>query len=361
MSVYFVDEKIHINLSEHCLKVIELDRLSHGIYGDEKSITGFINRIFTNFYGESKANVSYQVSKKKKELEDRLSQKEYSHISDADKNKLINNLLNKYKEELIKENSSYPKFFGKKYRINNENQDIIEDLDEEIEYAGSVGNFIKIILEEYSLLNPSERQRIYYKDIINVIESAITSNRGIRIVQHTTIRKDESDNNITKPETQKFEVKPYKIVANVAKDTLYVLGMARSERGRDKNISFKPRCFRIDMIQRISDTGSFGDFISSTNKIALDEAFNKYGPAMENKVITVQVKFTQLGLERFSRIVHGRPNNFQKLSDDTYEFSCPKEIARNYFWRLMPEVTIITPTELEEEFKYKAKEILDTK
>ena len=128
MGVYFVDEKVHINLSEHCLEVIELDRLSHGIYGDEISITGFINKIFTNFYGSSKANVSYQLSKKKKEIENNLSKEEYSHISNIDKAKLLDNLLNKYKEELIKENSNYPKYFGKKYRINNENQEIIEDL-----------------------------------------------------------------------------------------------------------------------------------------------------------------------------------------------------------------------------------------
>lgn len=360
MGVYFVDEKVHINLSEHCLEVIELDRLSHGIYGDEISITGFINKIFTNFYGSSKANVSYQLSKKKKEIENNLSKEEYSHISNIDKAKLLDNLLNKYKEELIKENSNYPKYFGKKYRINNENQEIIEDLDNEIKYAGSVGNFIKIILEEYSSLPLADRERIFYKDFINVIESAINANRGIRIVQYTTMRKYLDESDISKPETQKFEVKPYKIVANKSNDTLYVLGMARSEKGREKNIEFKPRCFRIDMIERISDTGAFGDFISIDNKNKLDEAFEKYGPAMENRIVTVQVRFTQRGLEKFSRIVHGRPNSFKKIDNDTYEFSCPKEIIRNYFWRLLPDIKIISPEEIENEFIQKAQEIINS-
>ena len=52
------EPKVHINLSEAAWLVIEEDRLNFSDSNEKYSFSGFLNRIFTNYYQKADASIN---------------------------------------------------------------------------------------------------------------------------------------------------------------------------------------------------------------------------------------------------------------------------------------------------------------
>ena len=355
---YSEDLKQYLNLSKEAWLTIDSDIRSFSLYSDKENLSGFLNKVFSNFYSESKASVSLRLKLKSDDLSKLFSKREYKDFDKDTLKKIQINLLNDYKDELIKENSSCKKGEARTFRINRTNTDILKDLDEDIGYAGSVGDFLRAVYSEYVALSQSQRERIFFKEMVDEIEKAIADNHGIKIIQYPTERfvrnSDELDFENTKKEIKprQYYVKPYKLVHDDAFQYLYLIGLSEpipDKKDTSIRISVEPHAFRLALIDRITTLTTHTAFISQENKEIMDEILAQCGPqyfTAPEKIIDVVVEFTKKGLETLKRISYGRPKKYEQLEDNKYVFHCPFHQALYYFWRFTKEAKIISPDAL---------------
>ena len=132
--------------------------------GPQKTIkfSTIINTIFANFHQLADASISIRCMQKQEELEERktfkLSKKE------------IELLVSEYKLTLLKKIKINQKGVGVKFRINNENFDLLDLSEEDEYYDGSIGAYIKALCEEYARIPYYKRERIFFYDKILIIE-----------------------------------------------------------------------------------------------------------------------------------------------------------------------------------------------
>lgn len=354
--------KCYVNLSENCWETINSDMRFFSLYKENISLSGFLNTIIKNFYMTSKASIQSLLNKKKEEL-NQLLDKKYKSENKELLEKIKSDLIDKYYKELKRDNLLYSKGSGHYFRINLDVANLLNDNAEnqDIEDAGgSLGCYFKIILEEYAKLPQSERERIYYKEVVDVIEDAISHGKGIKIIQRPFERFDKSNteklSSITK--INKYYVKPYKIVSDSSFQYIYLIGLSQMiNDSSEEETRFEPHAFRISLIQRATKLISMNGFISKEVKSEIERRLSINGPSMlidpndPLKMLSVKVRFTNHGLETLKRISYGRPKSFEKLDENTYVFKADFYSARNYFWRFANSVEILEPEALRESVK----------
>ncbi len=354
--------KCYVNLSENCWETINSDMRFFSLYKENISLSGFLNTIIKNFYMTSKASIQSLLNKKKEEL-NQLLDKKYKSENKELLEKIKSDLIDKYYKELKRDNLLYSKGSGHYFRINLDVANLLNDNAEnqDIEDAGgSLGCYFKIILEEYAELPQSERERIYYKEVVDVIEDAISHGKGIKIIQRPFERFDKSNteklSSITK--INKYYVKPYKIVSDSSFQYIYLIGLSQMiNDSSEEETRFEPHAFRISLIQRATKLISMNGFISKEVKSEIERRLSINGPSMlidpddPLKMLSVKVRFTNHGLETLKRISYGRPKSFEKLDENTYVFKADFYSARNYFWRFANSVEILEPEALRESVK----------
>lgn len=354
--------KCYVNLSKNCWETINSDIRFIFLIQNKSSLSGFLNTIIKNFYMQSKASIQSLLVKKKEELDDLLNKKYKSENNDILKS-IKDDLLNKYYRDIKKENLSYSKGSGHYFRINIDLANILNDNVENqdiIDAGNSLGCYFKVILEEYATLPQSERERIYFKDVVDVVEDAIANKRGIKIIQRPFERLDRNDkenyNRITKE--NKYYVKPYKIIADDSFQYIYLVGLSkRIEENDCEGIKYEPHAFRISLIQRATKLNSISGFISKESKDIIERRLTINGP--QNlidpddpfKTLSIKVRFDNHGLETLKRISYGRPKSFTKIDENTFIFKSDFYKARNYFWRFANNAEILEPESLRNSIK----------
>ena len=368
---YFLDTetysdslKRYVNLSALCWETINSDIRFFSLYGNEISLSGFLNTVLKNFYSTSKASITSLLHKKKEEYDAIFSKKEFKDKDPQTIQIVKKELLDKYHAELVKENLSYPKGTGHYFRVNNDVAELLNDTveNEDIDDAGeSIGCYFKVIFEEYARLPQSERIRVYFKEIVDVIEDAIANRKGIKIVQRPFERFDKNNESSFSKivKTNKYYVKPYKLVTDDSLQYLYLIGLSElaSEDNQIQNKEMEPHSFRISLIQRATKLQSMNGFISKDSKDEMDKRLIANGPQSfidsndPTKMLEVKVRFDNHGLETLKRISYGRPKSFKKIDSNTYIFYSDFFQARNYFWRFANNVEILEPLSLRESVK----------
>ena len=352
--------KCYVNLSTNCWETINSDIRFFSLYQDKITLSGFLNTIIKNFYMSSKASIQSLLLKKKEEL-DLLLDKKYGKNNNTLR-EVKNDLVEKYYDELKKENLSYPKGSGHYFRINLELANILNDNveNQDIKDAGdSIGCFFKVILEEYSNLPQSSRERIYFKEIIDVIEDAIRSSHCLKVIQRPFERIETNSNgDVVKVRREnKYYVKPYKVVSDESYQYLYLICLSKIIPNNDngnEEAKYEPHAFRISLLQRATKLNSMNGFISKEMKNEIERRMllngpqNLYDPDDPMKILNVKVRFDDRGLETLQRISYGRPKSFEKIDEHTYIFKSDFYRARNYFWRFADSAEIIEPENLRE-------------
>lgn len=338
------DEQQHINLSHDAWDVIDDDIRSFYTHEADRSFSGFMNRIFINFYERADATFSARKNEYRAELRDALGG--LGRTAET-----IAQLVNARTEKLKAAARSYKKGDGRKFRLNNESQAVLDGHPDSGEYD-SRADYLKAVFEQYATLPAFEREAIFFKDTMDKITDAIALGKRIRI---TLLPKPE-DGGVKFI----FSVKPYAVRHDKNRLFNYLIGY--SERLDEKHEPVfgdeHAACFRISRIKDIRRTEQRA-FISKDKRDELENTIRSKGVQyMSGELIDVTVKFSDKGLDDFNRQSYMRPQHYEKTKsgENTYVFKCTEFQASNYFFRLGAGAQVIEPAALRESLRSRFEE-----
>lgn len=365
---YVTELKQHINLSENAWLIIDEDIKIFFETKEKESFSGFLNRVFKNFYQKANATINLRCIEKKEELAKLYSSSEFSNITKDTIALFINKYLKLYENELTTNALSYQNGHGEKFRINKENLEILRESLEASHYNGTIGLYLKAIFEEYATKPSYIREQIFFNEIINKIQLATLKEKKLKISL-----VDSVSNNYNSKYSKKFLVSPYCIIQDKTNSFNYLIGYAEQiketveldENGKQHKTSSygqkQPSCFRISRINKIDIQVSMGAHISKEKADELKDMLIKRTPMyMTSEPLTIKVKFTDKGLEFFKRQLYMRPQFYTVDEKDKhiYIFNCTEVQAINYFFKFGKDAVIIEPTSLKEKFKVRYERAL---
>lgn len=348
--------KQHINLSESAWIVIHEDIKNFYSSEEEESFSGFLNRVFRNYYQLAKATVSLRLEEKEEELVKLYSSSDFKKIDSETIATIIDKQLETYKNELLDLAKSYQSGHGEKFRINKENLDLLRESLEDDYYDGSAGKYLKAIFEEYATKPTYIREQIFFEEIVEKIRYAISNQKKLKITLNdkVTVKEDKKYN-------RKFYVSSYKIEQDSTKTFNYLIGYSIEIEKEDAVEA--PCCFRISRIKKINVQSSMGGKISKEKAKELDDLLiERTVMFMSSDPIDIQIRFTDKGLEAFRRQLYMRPRIYTIDKDDKhlYTFRCTEIQAINYFFKFGWDANIISPVELHERIKLRYSRSLKT-
>lgn len=196
--------------------------------------------------------------------------------------------------------------------------------------ANETYNFISDILEEYSEMNYSSREKIMLRDKIVKIETAIKHSFVIEYSTRGGSRK---------------EMTPYKIITEPDLQYNYLVGSVCGENGEEAT-----RCARIfsmndiDVlrIKKKADAGEIEQFIADRNIAYL------WGEEKD-----IEIALTDEGENIFNLVIHNRPHCIEKSAAVTdgrrvYRFRCTEYQAAVYFRSFGIDAKVLSPASLRD-------------
>ncbi len=347
--------KQHLNLSEMAWDIIYNDM--GNFYGEDNkpSFSGFLNRIFYNFYQDSNASIGIRALKYREELATLFSNNPEAFSNDANAEQIISLLVNKHENELLEKACAYPKAIGKKFRINRQNIEVLKESTSATFYDDSIGSYLKAVFEEYATLSSAQRESIFFKDTIDTCNFAIAQRRKIKI--SLSQRLSNKRNTVY---TRKFYVTPCFVLPDKNRIFNYLVGISEEIKSDGSVDEKRISSFRISRIKKISIMNSMSGFLShqKTDEIQ-KEIQSKSLPYMAGDLITLEVAFTNKGLELFNRHLYLRPTTYTKINSNTYSFNCTELQAIHYFFKFGRDAHIIKPQYLQDKFKAYYQEALN--
>ena len=353
---YETELKQHLNLSNSSWRTITEDNMNFLENGVQMSFSGFLNKIFSNFYLTAKSSISQQLiyynDKMKNNLYDKLIKRYNNNIT----TEILDVLSSFHEKELLDNISNYSKGYGKKFRINKKNLEILRESQDSIYYSNNIGAYLKSIFEEYSSLPMYQREAILYKENIDLINSAITSEYKLKITLDNKVAVD----NQTKY-SRKFYLSPYKLTYDDSRSYNYITGVCEEILPDGTIIEKRIASFRVSRLCKITILHSMKSFISNQTKNEIEKALlMKTSPYLVGEIIDIKVAFSKKGLDNFSKHIYMRPKSYELLKDNIYIFHCTEVQALNYFFKFGNEVNILEPSYLREKFINRYKEALES-
>ena len=356
---FFINEityelKQHLNLSEKAWDTIYGDM--RNFYGEEEkqSFSGFLNRIFYNYYQEAEGSIGIRCNQLKEELICLSEQNRRAFSDSRATEKMISVIISKYENELYSKAVSYPKGLGKKFRVNRQNLEILKDSDSSDYYDDSIGTYMKAVFEEYVTLSSADREGVFFKDTIESCNYAISQRKKIKIsLQQRISPKDGTTY------ARRFYVAPYKVVSDKMNMFNYLIGISEEILSDGSLGEKRISSFRISRIDKISVMNSMSGFLSQQKIDEINKELQKK-PAqyMAGDLIDIEVVFTKKGLESFERHIYLRPTDYKRIDTYSYIFTCTELQAIHYFFKFGKDAVIKSPVELNDKFRNYYKEAL---
>jgi len=199
-------------------------------------------------------------------------------------------------------------------------------------FGGSPGKFIKAVIEEYAEMPFIEREKIYYKDIVDKINCNL--NRRLRIVIGS----------------QTLLVKPYQIIPD--KQSAYnYLTCFSAKSNSPAPAQYSVASLRISRIKSVTVLPDSEFVFNDTDIDKMKQAITERGvPFLRDEVCDVIIELKDVGKSLFNAITFQRPE-VRSVVGDIYNFRCTVTQAEIFFFRFGAEATVITPKELREKFK----------
>ena len=199
--------KQYLLLSPFAQDIVEYDAY---IFMEKPSRDGFINEIITKYMDKADASISIRLEEKRNQLLSLGNSRDESFID------IVEMLVNQYRDDLI---SKMDYGNGKRFPsvgINKENSARIynnPDCSESDYYGDKPGVYIRAIIEEYTRLPFSERERVMLSTKINDIQAAINTKTMLKI----TLKNQKT-----------YYVRPHSISLDEQHRYHYLVGMARA-------------------------------------------------------------------------------------------------------------------------------------
>lgn len=337
--------KIHLNLSHLADTVRRKDMFSF----QTTSISGFINRIFDNYKENANASIAQMLAGKTAQWNGFLTSvpsDSRTQILEALKTEFINTSLqeiNSYR--LTHGNSEKNRFL--KIRLNQKNVDyLVNDpaCQEEIYYKDSIGKYLCAVIEEYSRRPFLEREAIYYKNELDIINNAIAKRRRLKV--KLPAGKNSSSHRI-------IYIDPYKIVTDPQSLYHYLIGYsADNKETPELRQSYSYRISRFLEVRALSSQRAA---ISKEEKKQLEYLLQTKGAQfISGTSDTIEILLTPEGIRKYKSIQHLRPD-YSKDPVETemgtlYTFDCTQDQIEFYFFKFGADAEIVKPIELRKKF-----------
>ena len=335
------DHKLTVNLSPTAAAIMHDDMICFA----ETKKESYLNHIFDAYHSHADASIEIKTQLYSRELDETFGPLK---LPKAEQDKVRNVLVEKYRNELNVKKESYEK--GNSLRIyvrkNNENYLMAEDFPDsdgsyckEDRHYKNVRSYFKAVIEEYSALPYSERERIYFSKIYDEIIDAIS---------HSNIVMIRLQNN------QAFYVKGVALETDSQCLYHYLAGYATPEKNRDDEGCFRPISFRLSNIKSAKRLKSRSAFLKKELRTKLRQGINRYGiQFLSSDLVNAVIRLTDEGINKYNHILHLRPYaDFIDESDrHIYHFCAPENQLEFYFFKFGKDARILEPKNLAEKFK----------
>ena len=328
MGFQFNDEdRIHINLSEYAWSIINEDIFDFCPEYIGK-LSGFINDIICNFHATADASIQDRCDEVSSEYEEILSDKSLNKLIDPSvQYTLIDLVTSKLKRKIIATINSYPKGSYRKIKLRNETKALLEDSQNDVFYQGTVGIYIKALIEEYSRLSFNDREKIICRSKFSTILYSINNKKQLRI----KVRSGKE-----------FKAIPYQIMTDKLGAFSYLVGVDSDTK--------QPVAFRISKseFKAISANGT----IKSEYKMAILEKLKDSDVSFLSRENTrVVIRLNKYGIQKYNNQIHMRPAFVEKIGPDRYVFNCSVDQIKFYFQKFGSSAVIEEPEDLAKNFR----------
>lgn len=327
-----IKQRLNLSSLSYCIIQSDMDVF------ENKSIENFINRVFLNFANAADASISNSLSCYRSKLEDLLQALLQKNVIDQSSKERIIKILVGDKEKELEEKSNYEKN-GNSVLINlNFNvKNYLFDECSENKYYKSCSQYIKNVIEEYVRLPYFERERIYFKNHVDIIEDAIDKNYTLKIASENKIR---------------YEIYPYKLMTDFSLKANYIVGYRKRLNSNENKEICVYRLSRLKNVEKHVEKKN--PLISKQDKRKLEDNIKKRGVEfLIGEEQEIKVKMTQKGIYQYSRALNLRPIYKEKSDDNTFVFECTQKQAEFYFFKFGEDIEIIEPLDLRKHFKEK--------
>lgn len=301
-----------------------------------------INHIFRCFRETAQSSAALALHNRRMELERLLA----SVRPDAARECAVQLLLDGYQSQLaegIRRRNEKGTAFS--FRLDKDNMEYLaseEGQRESVFYGDRVGQYIKSILEEYAERPYAERERIYYRDILDEIQLAVANKNMLKLTMHSvSIGEGGATNNL-------LYVKPLGLQQDSERLYNYLIGMKAS----CKEGPWMPGAIRLTSIK-------YGKYLKQTAFVdkgeqkSIENAIRKNGVQYlsdSRSAEKVKVQFTPEGERMYHRLLHLRPMYTANPEPLVYEFYCTMFQAEAYFFKYGHNVKILEPKSLADKF-----------
>ena len=333
----------HISLSQYAYSIVRSDSLT---FLGTINYSGFINRIVINSMLDSFDEPAYAE-------EERIT-KELTHYSkpgktirlNNDDREMVNKIASAHRNFSILSFKRYPKDISLKIRLNKDLHEIMYPLHSDWEgsqYDLSQGDYIKLLVEEYARKTIYDRERIFFKSLIedlgNYIDVSDDNKRRILLILSSGDR---------------FIMKTYRLSNDYEADYNYIIGMAAKDGTKD----FMPASFRISRIAKIvpRSISAGSGRITDREKKEIERKIKDSGVSfIVGEPIEHKIKLTPQGLSMYNTIFHQRPiyDQIERIDSETVILTFTATIRQitNYFFTFAKEAEIISPVETRDWMK----------
>ncbi len=320
MPIYGNEEhKQRVNLSSFAQSVLEIDR---NVFSGSGSYSGFLNRIISSFRDKATASVDTAAAQRQRFL-----------LANGYSLQIAEQLTAEYREQLKQKITGYPQGDSIVFRLNNKNFNMLYEEHAESSAYSAPSKYLKALFEEYARLSPSERERIYYSELVEqTLQPAIDAGYILEVNLGGKV----------------FLVKPYGVMADPFNSHLYLIGL--SKRADYPSEQETIASFRITRISEAKSRRHPRGRLSVDEKRQIERRLQAVGVQyLVGEQDFVKIRLTPSGVRLFLQKSYMRPIP-ESVEDDVYLFHCSSLQIRNYFLSFGKEAQVLEPESLREEF-----------
>ena len=312
------DHKQRVNLSSFARSVIEIDL---SVFNEGGSFSGFLNRIITSFRDLAEASVDLAAEDRQRQL-----------LMCGYDPEVVKRLVQDYRTQLTEKNSQYPAGDSVVFRLNNQNFSLLyEECAESTAYSAP-SKYLKALLEEYTRLPTSQRERVYYGPLIRQgLEPALETGRLLEVRMGGKV----------------FAVKPYSLMSDPFNSHLYLVGIAyQTDKTAQKQSIASFRVSRLEGVKVKKQSGK----LSPEEKRQIEKQLQQVGVQyLVGNSDHIQVRLTPAGRQAFLQRSYMRPVP-EEIRGDVYYFNCTAMQIRNYFLSFGKDAEVLEPASLRKLF-----------
>lgn len=295
----------------------------------------FINRIFCNYYQYSDASIEARIHEEREKLKNLQGNDDHSEEWERFTDKILldrRKELEKKVEEAISKESSQSRVIS----LQKETLQILKNSGESEFYTEKhVSRYIRAVIEDYAAADSLSRKRIYYRNIIETLESYIRNGFAIEIQ--------------LKNKAQRYKIKPAFISPDKYETHLYLAALSCGDGDKEKVVSY-----RLDRIDETSIQPLHKSPISPASRNALEEKVNRIGIQylIEDKV-RIRIRLSARGIKKYKQMTFQRPmySEIEGEEKNVYVFDIPRYQAQVYFFKFGADAVVLEPETLRGEFR----------